>query len=205
MSKFGKREALRFGWDAAIQYIGFFVVALLSMWVVSLLLNGIAGDLHRNTSMGVLAALFSALASLIGFLAHMGFIKIGLKIVHGHAPSREDFIPTARQFWTYLGAAIVFGLIVGIGFILLIIPGIIFAVAMQFYPYFVIEKGMMPLEALKASAAATKGERWNIFVFDLVLFGITILGALALGVGLFVALPTILVANAFVYRKLAAS
>jgi hypothetical protein len=107
MSKFGKREALRFGWDAAIQYIGFFVVALLSMWVVSLLLNGIAGDLHRNTSMGVLAALFSALASLIGFLAHMGFIKIGLKIVHGHAPSREDFIPTARQFWTYLGAAII--------------------------------------------------------------------------------------------------
>ena len=46
------------------------------------------------------------------------------------------------------------------------------------------------------------GDKWELLGLGLVIAGINILGALCLFVGLFAALPTTLLAYAFVYRKL---
>ena len=94
-------------------------------------------------------------------------------------------------------------LIMFCGFLLLIIPGIIWAIGFQLAPYFVVDKGMDPLEALKKSWAATRGAKWNLFLFGLLLGLINMLGFLALMVGLLFTLPLSMVAMAYVYRKLA--
>ncbi len=60
------------------------------------------------------------------------------------------------------------------------------------------------IEALKKSSAMTKGAKWDLFLFGLLIGCIALLGALALLIGLFAAFPTILIAKAFVYRKLLA-
>jgi uncharacterized membrane protein len=89
----------------------------------------------------------------------------------------------------------------GFGF-LLIVPGIIFFIMFQYYGYFIVDKKMGPVEALKASAALTKGVRWKLFGFGLVIGLLNIGGALLLLLGLFVTIPVSQMAIAHVYRKL---
>ena len=108
------------------------------------------------------------------------------------------------MFFKYLIGSILYGLIVFAGTILLIIPGIIWGIQFCFYDYFIIDKGLGPIEALKRSSAITRGVKWDLFVFSLILLGINLLGALCLLIGLFATIPTTMVAIAFVYRKLLA-
>ena len=53
--------------------------------------------------------------------------------------------------------------IVGIGFILLIVPGIIFACRLAFVSYLVMDKGLDPVAAIEKSWFMTRGHGWRIF------------------------------------------
>jgi uncharacterized membrane protein len=88
--------------------------------------------------------------------------------------------------------------------LLLIVPGIIWGIKFCFFDYFVVDKRLGPIEALKRSSAITRGVKWDLFVFFLMLTGINLLGAFCLLIGLFAAIPTTMVAQAFVYRRLLA-
>ena len=85
---------------------------------------------------------------------------------------------------------------------MLIIPGIIWGIKFQFFSYFIVDKGLGPIEALKRSSTITKGAKWDLFLFGLLVWLINLLGALCLLVGLFATIPTTGVAMAFVYHKL---
>ena len=88
------------------------------------------------------------------------------------------------------------------GFILFVIPGIYFAIKYHFLLYFVIDKKMGPLEALRASGKITDGVKWRLLGFSIVSIGIVILGFLAFGFGILVAVPVATLADAYLYRKL---
>ena len=88
--------------------------------------------------------------------------------------------------------------------LLLIFPGIIWAVKFSLSRYFVVEKGLGPIEALKASSRTTKGVKWELFGFGIVCTGINLLGLICLVVGVFATWPMIMVAHALVYRQLMA-
>jgi uncharacterized membrane protein len=40
---------------------------------------------------------------------------------------------------------------IGVGMVLLVVPGIYLAVRYQFMPYLIIDKGMQPMDALRAA------------------------------------------------------
>jgi uncharacterized membrane protein len=117
-------------------------------------------------------------------------------------PKLQIFFLLIHLFFKYLIGDILYGLIIIGGLILLIIPGIIWAIQFQFFGYLIIDKGLGPIEALKKSSKITKGAKWDLFLLGILLVLINILGALALLVGLFATIPTTMIANAFVYRKL---
>ena len=62
---------------------------------------------------------------------------------------------------------------------------------------------MGPIEAIKTSGAITKGSKWDLLLFVLFVFVINLVGAVFLGVGLFITVPITSVATAFIYQKLA--
>jgi len=108
-----------------------------------------------------------------------------------------------QPFWRYLGAAILTWLIVTVGFLLLIVPGVIAALGLYFASYFVIDRGAGPINALKQSWHMTKGHKWQLFLFSLVLIGLNLLGLLALVIGIFVTVPITWLAVTHAYRTLA--
>ena len=134
----------------------------------------------------------------------MGLIKIALRFCDKEKGEFAELFSCFPLFFKYLFGSILCMLIVLGGMILLIIPGIIWSIKFQFFTYFIIDKGLGPIEALKRSSAITKGAKWDLFIFGLLLGLINLLGALCLLVGLFATIPTTIVAMAFVYRKLLA-
>lgn len=63
-------------------------------------------------------------------------------------------------------------LIVGLGYMLCVVPGVIFTVALALvYPLAVLEK-RSPLDVLRDSRDLTKGHRWNIFLAGLAIYGL---------------------------------
>jgi uncharacterized membrane protein len=100
---------------------------------------------------------------------------------------------------------ILYGLAILIGLILLIVPGVYLAIKYQFVPYLIVDKGMDPIEAFTESAKMTNGQKWNLFLLILLYILILFVGLLALGVGLLVAAPIVMIAQAYVYKKLSSN
>jgi uncharacterized membrane protein len=71
-----------------------------------------------------------------------------------------------------------------------------------FFDYLIVDKNSRIIESLKKSWEITKGSTWNLFLLYLLLGLINLLGIFALIVGLFWSIPTTMIAEAFVYRKL---
>jgi len=86
---------------------------------------------------------------------------------------------------------IVFSIIVGLGTLVFIIPGIYLALSLLFYSFFIAVDGHGFIEALKSSWNATKGHKWKILVIVLLLFAITLIFSIVPTITSFRFLPTL--------------
>ncbi len=81
------------------------------------------------------------------------------------------------------------GLLAGIGFILLVIPGIWFSVAIGFASLFVVFAGMEFWDAIETSVKVINKKWFHFFAMFLLLFILNFFGALLLGLGLLITIP----------------
>lgn len=204
--KFSKSEAIKYGFAKAKKNWKFFIPVVL----VALLLNlgprkpiylslqQLAPDLIAPVLAGfVLSTLFWVLGQIV----NMGMINLSLKFADNKKFQLADLIYLKPLVSYLLGTLLYFLIILG-GFVLLIIPGIIWAIKFQYYSYLIVDKNLGPIEALKHSWQITKGIKWQLFLFGILLMLLNIAGVLALGIGLFLTIPTTMLASAYVYRKL---
>ena len=68
--------------------------------------------------------------------------------------------------------------------------------------YIVSEERCSAIDALKKSWELTQGQAMPLFLLALVQIGLTLLGLILLVVGLFVAIPLIVMMQCYVFRKL---
>jgi uncharacterized membrane protein len=102
----------------------------------------------------------------------------------------------------YVASSIIFGVMVLIGLVFFIVPGIYIGIRCHFFGFFIVEEGCGPIDALSRSAELTKGNVGNLFLWWLMLFGINVVGLLALGVGVLITAVITMLATAVVYRYL---
>ena len=198
---FSKSEAVLFGWNTLKKNFGFFL-GMLAIVVAINLLVGLVMSSFSEEAPKVLVIAVSAISWILDLLISMGVIRITLKFCDQEQATYRDLFSAYRLLLNYLVGSIVYGIMVTIGFVFLIIPGIYLAVKYQFYEYLIVDKGMGPIEAIKRSGVLTEGVKWNLVLFWLALVGINILGMIALGVGLIATVPVSWLANAYVYRRL---
>ena len=113
---------------------------------------------------------------------------------------KDMFVVFQRNYWNAVIAGLVVAIIIGIGFVMLIVPGIIFACRLIFVPYLVIDREMEVMDALRTSWEMTRGYGWRIFGMGLLAIPIVILGLLCLGVGVIVSAMWITTAFAAMYH-----
>jgi hypothetical protein len=195
-------EALRYGWNAMTKHFGFFLLMLLALIGVEFATSFLIGIVQTlKPALGLALRLPNFALSI---LTAMGSLSVALVVTSGRAPKAADFFAHFHRFLPYLGASILYGLIVLGGFILLIIPGFIFAIMFQFWSCLMLDQRLGPVEALKRSRSITRGVKWKLFAFALLMWAINLLGTLACCIGLFATLPLTLVATVWVYRQLLA-
>lgn len=196
--RFDSGEAVSAGWQRFWPNILPMAAFALVVWAV----NGLFQLLQRDTNAGgrfVLSLVSFVLAQLIA----IGWIKIALDITDGRPISAQAVIDKFRLVLPYLLAALLYALMVGVGLILLIVPGVIAAIAFAFYGFHIVDTGSTdPIGALRRSAEITRGYRWQLFFFWLLLIGINLLGILLLIVGVLFTSGISLLAVAYVYRRL---
>jgi uncharacterized membrane protein len=197
---FSIEEALQYGWNTMKTNIWFFVGVIVVAWAMVGIPYAIASALQRNSS--ALAFLFQIVGWVAGLIVSIGMITIALKFLDNQSPVFEDLFSFKPHFWRYLGASILTGLVVWAGMILLVIPGIYWAIKFQFYGYFVVDQKCDPIESMRRSSRLTQDVKWKLLAFGIVLAIINAIGALCLFVGLLVTIPVTLLAYSSVYRKL---
>ena len=90
--------------------------------------------------------------------------------------------------------------VVAVGVVFLIVPGIHLGVRFQFVPFCLLDGNRTPVAAFRASSRLTGGNRTRLFLLDLVLLLVNALGAALMGAGLLLTIPWSLLALAHVFR-----
>jgi uncharacterized membrane protein len=203
--KFSIQESLLFGWE--ILKNNFWFIFWLEMIMLGLNMTPNVADylFKGRTGMEVSLLATSAIFFVLQLIANLGMIKIFIGL-HDKKEGRNiaDLLLGVNYFFKYVLAGIVYGLIVLAGFILLIIPGIIWSIKYQFFVYFILDKNMSPMEALRMSAKITDGHKMDLFLFSCAAMVVNLIGFLALGIGLVVTIPVTSIALIYIFRKLSA-
>jgi uncharacterized membrane protein len=128
--------------------------------------------------------------------------KISLDIVYDRQYKVKSLFVWVKTFFRFILAYILKILIIIAWYILLIIPGIIRTIRLNFVSHLILEKNLSPIKAIKTSWKMTKWLVWNILWINMAVWLINILGVLCLLVWLIWTIPVVIIANAYLYKKI---
>jgi uncharacterized membrane protein len=202
--EFSIRSAVDFGWETFKKRPWFFVGSSLVILLIYLAVDTVTGVV--DGALTDAADKPSAIGSVVNLVLGT-FISMGVAAFYLNAHDSPDTVSLSslwhpQPFWKYLGASILTGIAIVLGFILLIVPGIIVLLMLMFVTFIVIDRELGPIEAMKESKRLAHGHKWALLGFLLVLALINLLGVLALGVGLLVSIPVSSLAFVHAYRVL---
>lgn len=107
---------------------------------------------------------------------------------------------TAIELLRYFVTTTLLVVAVGLGLLLLVVPGVYLGARWLFAPLVVVEEGLEPVAALRRSWDMTSAIGGRVALLVLALAALNLLGALALGLGVLVTMPISLVAIVHAYR-----
>lgn len=144
----------------------------------------------------------SIVSSVFNVFFMLGATRMGLRIVDGKPFDVGMLFSGGRYLLKGFIAYILYGIMVVLGIICLIVPGIILALRFGMYQNAIVDKNMGIIESLGYSWNLTKGNGLNLFVIALLTLCVFIAGCLALLVGLLFAYPMIWLMWIVAYRWL---
>lgn len=128
-------------------------------------------EIPRVNVMGM--AIASLIAVLAGFVMTAALVHAVFQVLRGRPIVFQESIGEGfKRAFPVLGVSILVGIVVGLGFLLFIVPGfILVCVLFVAVPAVVVERGGV-FDAMSRSAALTQGKRGAIFAIVLVFMGI---------------------------------
>lgn len=151
--------------------------------------------------------------SLVAFLAEMsiglimapmgmGLFMIALKFSVGAKIEVSELFKHYDKVIPLFLTYVLLYLLIALGLVLLIVPGIYLMVAFTMAVPLVVEKNMGPWEALTTSRRAITHKWFAMLGLSLLSLLIFIVGAIPLGIGLIWAVPLVALAFAILYRDM---
>lgn len=156
----------------------------------------------------IIAAVTSVLAIwgiatfILGGPVRAGYCNFNINLINGEGKF-EDLFSRFNIFLKAFLAKILVAIITGIGYVLLIIPGILATYGLQMTFYILAEHPEMdPFDAIKASWNMMKGYKWKLFCLQFSFIGWSILCVFTLGIGALFLTPYIEAATAGFYKSI---
>lgn len=160
------------------------------------------GERETALLMKGMSVLFLPLSLGVQFYIGNGLAMGLLKIARGEPVEIGVLFQGGKYFWRSVGAGLIYGIMVGLGCLLCIIPGIILGLMFGPFLYVLVDDDLPGIDCLWRAKEITEGNRLSYFVIIVACIGINLLGFLALCVGLIFTAPLTSVISAVAYCKM---
>jgi len=206
-------DAISFGFRRFGKNVGAWLLLALILLGINLVWSLISGDFDRfrdafdsstntaSVSLGFGGIVMSVIGFVISSFITAFLTKGGLDESAGKKPSVGDFFQI-RNFGNVVLAALIVGILTGVGLVLCILPGLAVALFSAFTYYFVIDRQLSALDAIRASWSLVAKNFGAVLGLLVLLFLLNVAGAIVCGLGLFVTIPVSYIAVGYAYRRL---
>ena len=177
---------LQGGWELFKQNPGGFIGFALIFFIIQ-------GILSYFPRIGGLISL--ALTAPLG----AGFYVVSAKLMQRRTPEFQDFFTGFQFFVPLLLLSVVSAILIILGFILLVLPGIFLMVCYLFASMLVIDRRLDFWPAMELSRRTVQTQWFGFFIFFLLIILINLGGAALLGIGLLISFPVSACAVAAAY------
>ena len=151
-------------------------------------------------------AIVGVITFLVGAIVGLGYAKFNLELYKNDTADFKMIFSEKSRYKDCFKLFLMQFLYVTIGSIFFVIPGIIAMYANCMAAYIMVENPEMSAkEALVASRAMMKGNKWRLFCLNFSFIGWDILATLTLGIGKFFLCPYVEAATAAFYNELKAA
>jgi uncharacterized membrane protein len=211
---FSAPDAIMWGWRKFTENVGQVLLASITIFGVSILLGALTtaltGGFAQTTPLEPGSMNFSTdrPGSFLGDLVQT-VVSLVLSGVAAKA-ALEVTLGQPYNFFAAFGkinyvrlilASLLVGLLVTVGFILLIIPGLIVLFLTYLTTYSLVDDDKSPIDAIKHSISLVSANVGDSLLLALLSIVVGIAGFLALCVGILVAIPVTVFAAAYAYRS----
>lgn len=182
--------------------LGAGIIMYVVMFAAIMVLGGIFGvgsDPNESSLVLQLSIQLIFIAILLPFLA--GIFIISARKIQGKPFEFGDAFGGFGKTGPLIVTGIIMNIMITIGTLLLIIPGIYLTVAYMFAIPLIIDRNLSPWEALETSRKAITKHWFSVFLFWLLMLVITIVCTIPFGLGLIWGLPMLSLAFAIIYRE----
>ena len=145
--------------------------------------------------------IISLISMVINSLLGAGLFRMATKQMRGQAIAIGDVFDFGDVAVQAIIGGVLVGLIIYIGMILCILPGLVLGGLLMFTFPLIVDKKMAALEAMSASVNALKSQWLMATVFGIVVGVVYSIGILFCFVGVFVTAPIALLSIAVLYRN----
>lgn len=220
-------SCIKRGWNLTFRHVGTvaicFIVYFAITWAVSFVTSFCAEMLSPSVSptyvssdpfatddftssttsqMSYFALGAAIINQIISVFLNLGLIRVCLNLVSGKTADVTQLFGEGSKLLRAVLAAILFGLAVAVGIVLLIVPGIYVALRYGQFLYAIVDKDLSIGDAFRYSGELTKDKIMSLFVYAILSILVVIAGFLVFCVGFFIAFPVVTLSAAVVYRWL---
>jgi uncharacterized membrane protein len=192
------KEGFRLSDGVKLTFVGSIIIYALITFFVKSLLNFIFPNIESLLSVYI----SSTLEMIFTLPILVGIMILGVK----RARNKELNIPSIFDFFTMTTpivlAYILMTLLLSLGFILLVIPGIYLAVSYAFTYMLIVDKGLNVWEAMELSRKTVTKQWFKFFGLSILSGLFIVVSAIPFGVGLVWSIPTAYIAYGLLYHHL---
>lgn len=211
-------DGVKYGWQKFTENVSTFLLGGLA-WFIALgiliaiswgiFMGSVLGGTDASGSFSALGGigfgigtfLFVAVVAVGAVLVQAAYFNVALRLAAGQPIQVGDFFKLPNVGNAILTALLV-GLATGIGYSLLVIPGIIVAFFSTFAIAFALDRGLGAVDAIKESVALVKNNIVPVLLLVLAVYVVNAIGSAICGVGILASYPVAYVAVVYVYRRL---
>lgn len=196
---FSAFDTLKSAWQLFKLHKKFYLKTVLIFGGIALVADWMA-DEKAMKLVDVILSIISSVASWYGSIILM---KASLSVTKNQSIPEDVSSISLQVIIALLVSSFLVGIGTVIGIIILIIPGIIFAVRTLLTSYIILDGEEKSIPAIKKSMALTKGYFWSFFRLSACIFILALLSVFPLfGLGFLILIPISTLALSLIYRKL---
>lgn len=212
-------NALSYGWDKFTKNLGpilllslIVLVGLIAISVVSSLVQSSVSDTGINSDGTIdsgssffggllINGLVSAVTWIVEIVLGALVVRAALDLTDGRGLDIGSIF-SRIPFGPVLLLGLLNAIIVGIGIVLCVIPGLIAMFLLSYSTYFLLDRNVGAVDAMKASFNLVKNNVGAALGWAIVAFLVAFIGFCLCGVGFLATFPIAMIGTAYTYKKL---